>query len=275
MKKLSLFALVFASVLGTVDAYPPAPHHLVFGMIRDELGNPIQLNTADVQLETTAGNKIKAPIQPGLRGGVNYEMPIPMDSGLTAENYRATALRPTVPFKMKVVINGVAYLPIEMSGNYSQLGRPSASTRIDLTLGEDANGNGLPDAWERATLAAAGSNANLADFKANGDLDGDGLSNLDEYIAGTYAFDPEDGFVLKIAGHKNGSPIMEFLSIRGRTYSLLGSQDMKTWLPIPFKAVDSEGPTAPEYYAPDVRKMQVEAPETAAPAYKFFKLKTR
>ena len=31
-----------------------------------------------------------------------------------------------------------------------ELGKPSETTRLDLTLGEDSDGDGLPDAWERA-----------------------------------------------------------------------------------------------------------------------------
>ncbi len=58
-----------------------------------------------------------------------------MDAGLTPDNYRPTALRPSVSFRMKVLIGGVTYLPIEMRANYANLGKPAQSTRIDLTLG--------------------------------------------------------------------------------------------------------------------------------------------
>ena len=44
--------------------------------------------------------------------------------------------------------------------------------------GTDANANGLPDAWERTFFGGLGVNP-------NGDADGDGMSNKQEYLAGT------------------------------------------------------------------------------------------
>ena len=48
-----------------------------------------------------------------------------------------------------------------MRGDYSALGRPGESTRIDLTLGEDRDGDGLPDAWERTLITASGGKLTL------------------------------------------------------------------------------------------------------------------
>src|ERR1043166_7868101 len=98
---LSLFALATFLPLCT-RAFPPAPDHLIFGQVRDEFGNPLDLTAAQVYLETTAGIRIKTQIIPGLEPGVNYKLSVPMDSGLTADQYKPTALQPTVPFKMWV-----------------------------------------------------------------------------------------------------------------------------------------------------------------------------
>ena len=136
-----------------------------------------------------------------------------------------------------------------MVGDSKRLGKPAQSTRLDLTLGEDADGDGIPDAWERALISALGGNATLADINASGDLDGDGHSNLDEYLAGTYAFDPHDGFSLKLAMDKSGRPIIEFLAIRGRSYSIETSSDLKTWTPVSFRLItDASTETARTFY---------------------------
>jgi hypothetical protein len=278
MKKLIfLFLLALATISPwSALAFPPAPDHVIYGMIRDELGNPIIVKSAVVYLETTAGVRIKAPIVPGLEAGVNYKLSVPMDSGLTSDQYKPTALRPSVPFKMWVLVNGASLLPIEMKLKNSSLGRPGEKTRIDLTLGEDLDGDGLPDAWERAMIAALGLKMSIEDFNGKDDTDHDGLNNTDEYLAGTYAFDPSDGFSLKIAGFNRGSPVLEFMGIRGRTYSVVGSQDMVQWSPVAFKLSGSSDPGANEYYASDVRLVRLEVPTAeSSTAIKFFKLMVR
>lgn len=60
-----------------------------------------------------------------------------------------------------------------------------------LPRAQDRDRDGLPDAWEDAVL---GSREN----DANGDADGDGMSNLQEYIAGTEAGDPERFFSVRM-----------------------------------------------------------------------------
>ena len=93
-----------------------------------------------------------------------------MAAGLTADAYKPTALSPLVPFKIYVRIGQVNYLPIQMKGNYAELGQPSGRTRLDLTLGEDLDGDGLPDAWERAILALLGPGKGLGDVNPNDDF---------------------------------------------------------------------------------------------------------
>jgi hypothetical protein len=61
-----------------------------------------------------------------------------------------------------------------------------------IALPPDTDGDGMPDVWEKKN----GLNPNVND--ANGDLDNDGLKNLDEYLAGTKANNPDtDGDGLK------------------------------------------------------------------------------
>jgi hypothetical protein len=61
-----------------------------------------------------------------------------------------------------------------------------------IALPKDTDGDGIPDVWESKN----GLNPNVND--ANGDLDNDGLKNIDEYKAGTAANNPDtDGDGLK------------------------------------------------------------------------------
>src|SRR3569623_417311 len=165
--------LLIAAALPASHAFPPAPDHIFFGMVRDELGNPISADGAEVLLETDSGVQVKALVVNGSDPGSNYRLSVPMDAGITDDIYKPTALKPTVPFKIWVRINEVRYLPIQMKGDYSQLGQPGQRTRLDLTLGEDTDGDGLPDAWERALISALGGGKSLKDIKPNDDADGD------------------------------------------------------------------------------------------------------
>ena len=235
---LVVCSLVLAGSLPfSIRAFPPAPDHVFYGMVRDEYGNPLALPEASLVLESAAGVKVVTSISNGLEPGVNYTLKVPMDAGITADPYKPTALRPTVPFKVQVKIRSTLYLPIEMKGDFSRLGRPGDKTRLDLTLGEDQDGDGLPDAWERVLLASRGGGT-LQDINPKEDSDGDNLSNLDEYLAGTYAFDDQNGFSLKIIRTNNGNPVLGFMAIRGRTYTVLGSPDLNSWAPRTVQAHD-------------------------------------
>ncbi len=240
------------------------------------MGNPLSVLGAEVILETTTGTSIRTTVSPGLEPGVNYRLAVPLDAGVRSDVYRPDAQRATVPFKMRVRIGQTVYLPIEMTGDFSKLGQSAQSTRLDLTLGEDSNGNGIPDAWERAILAA--SNGKIKTVRPGDDSDGDGVSNLDEYLAGTNAFDSKDGFSLKVVEVKASAPTLEFMSIRGHTYTIFGTADLNAWAQTPFRFANDSADTADRqsYEASDSRVVQVSVrPPADQPALRFFKLRVQ
>jgi hypothetical protein len=270
-KIATLFALL---ALVPIHAFPPTPPHVLFGMIRDEMGNPLTVSGAELILETSTGKSINGTVVPGLEPGVNYKFAVPLDAAVRSDIYRRDALQVSVPFKMRVRIGTSDYLPIEMRGEFSKLGQSAQSTRLNLTLGEDANGNGLPDAWERAILAASGSR--LTEVSPSDDSDGDGLSNMDEYLAGTNAFDSRDGFSLKVVEAQEGSPALEFLAIQGHTYKVFRSSDLDTWTQSAFRfASDAdEVPDRRNYQASDSSLVRVLVrPEPEQAALRFFRLR--
>jgi len=265
----SVLRAVIATVLGGLGlggnafAYPPAPHHVIYGMVRTQFGDPINVFPCDIYLATPTGVQLRSSVLDGLEPGVNYRLEVPMDSGTAADLYQPTALKPFYQYRIRVKIGDVTYLPIEMTGNFSQIGQPGEKTRINLTLGVDSDGDGLPDAWEQALIDIYG--GTLAGIRPGDDTDGDGISNLDEYLAGTYAFDPADGFRLTLISTTPEASRLEFLAIRGRTYSIQASTDLKQWKPVDFRVVTAEstGPARSNYLATDVRLLQVEVPAAA------------
>lgn len=271
----NLFIAVLLGALGhTALAFPPLPHHTVYGLVRDEFGNPLISAGTELTLETLAGTTITTRVVPGLEAGVNYRIEVPVDAGLTSDLYRPTAMLPAAPFRIRVKIAGRTYLPIEMKANLALLGQPAQSSRVDLTLGEDTDGDGLPDAWERSVIAAGKLGLTLEGLKPGDRLNGNPLSVLDAYLAGTYAWDPKDGFRLDIVSFSQADPVLEFVALRGRSYTVVGSDDLQGWKPMRFRmdGVNSDSPRS-FYQTTQLQRVRVVVGgEAGEAAPKFYKL---
>jgi hypothetical protein len=90
----------------------------------------------------------------------------------------------------------------------------------------DADGDGMPDWWE---LLLSGSSTGLV---ASADDDGDGVSNLKEWIAGTGADDYSSMFVIEKAPEvtSNNFSVIQWMSEAGRVYGLDWTTNlMETW----------------------------------------------
>lgn len=237
--RLSLFSIVCVA-LGLAGAhravgFPPVPSHTVFGLIRDQFGVPLTDTSAQVFFQTAAGTNLATTVQPALASGVNYQFSVPLDAGLTADAYQPTAQLPAAPFRVQVKLGTQVYVPIELAGNFAQLGQPAGSTRMDLTLGLDSDGDGLPDAWELAMIAAGHLNISLKEFKPDTRISGNSMTVREAYLAGTYPWNPTDGFRLNIVGFQEALPIVEFMALRGHTYIIRASEDLTTWKQVRFQ----------------------------------------
>ena len=251
-----------------VHAFPPAPHHTFFGMVRDELGRPLQGDKVEVLFEASSGRLVRTGVGLGIPG-INYRLRVPMDAGSTADLYNPVAMRHAMPYRIRVKVDGRVYLPIEMIGDLNKMGQPGQETLLNLTLGEDSDGDGLPDAWERALLAQG---QGLGDINPNDDTDGDGMSNLSEYISGNYAFDKKDGLRLDILKKADDSTVLEFMAIRGRTYTVQGSDNLNDWAQVDFRYGEQEDVQS-NYRATDVQKVLITVPHgEGSGSAKFFKL---
>lgn len=85
----------------------------------------------------------------------------------------------------------------------------------------DSDNDGLEDAWE---IAQFGDLSHTAD----GDDDGDGTTNYDEYVAGTDPADETSVFqVLSAQPTDKGSVLLKWTAVSGRLYNIYWTSDLK------------------------------------------------
>src|ERR1035437_5534060 len=226
---LSVLPVLAAALLGCLPAwaYPPSPYHLIYGLVRDEYGTPLMDDQVQILLVSAGGSQSQTSIQPDLAVGVNYQLQVPMDTLLKPDLYRSNALAVGTGFRLYVVVGNVTNVPIVSTSTTNYLGQPTKMTQIDLTLGVDSNGDGIPDPWELAFLAAIGSNLSLGDLNANLDVAHDGRTLMQEYLLGSAAFSPENPFAVRMVTFNSGAPIREFPTETSRSYTVLGSTNLQ------------------------------------------------
>lgn len=220
-------------------------------MVRDEYGNALKLDGASVVFSKDGKQVLRVPVESGSLLNQNYQIRLRMDMqrpGTAA--YNDLAQNPGQQFTLAVRINDILYQPIEMS-TPPTVGKPGERTRLNLTLGVDSDGDGIPDAWKISQLYAAGIMPDENGWRfdlldRDGDFDGDGLSNYVEYIAGTYATDASDYLSLKLVEKQETSVRLSFYSIIVKTYSLEASSDLKNWIQVSHYTNNPEPTAAPE-----------------------------
>ena len=77
---------------------------------------------------------------------------------------------------------------------------------------------------------------------------------------------------------KASAPTLEFMSIRGHTYTIFGTADLNAWAQTPFRFANDSADTADRqsYEASDSRVVQVSVrPPADQPALRFFKLRVQ
>jgi hypothetical protein len=250
-KSFKFPVLQAAAVLAALplQAFPPAPYYTVYGDVRDQYGVLIPADGAAVIVYKGSKEIMRQSLVAAEGTNFNYQMRLRIDmlrSSTTA--YSSVALASGTVYTLAVSIGSQLYYPIEMT-TPPVIGSASVRRRLNLTLGVDSDGDGLPDAWEEAQLYHGGlfpgeNGWDLSLIDKNGDFDKDGVSNGSEYIAGTYATDSSSVLSLSIKEKLATSARLEFYAFYGRSYTLESTTDLKTWTSTPFSLSDPADPAA-------------------------------
>ena len=263
----------------TALAFPPAPYYTLYGMVRDQVGQTLTSEGAEVVLLKEGVEIGRTPITAN-RIDQSYELNVRMDqtrSGTALYSDKAVSVGGL--FSLVVEMNGSIFYPIEVSGTL-EAGNGGERSRLDLTLGEDSDGDGLPDVWEQWQLYQAGQypaadgSWDLSQISANGDFDGDGQSDGFEYIAGTFAGDATEVFGLEIKEKLAGNVRLEFYAITGKTYTIERSSDMLEWTRVNFATESAQNTPAAGHVAAGVGQVPVFL-TPASDAKEFYRLSVR
>ena len=98
----------------------------------------------------------------------------------------------------------------------------------------DVDRDGIPDAWE---IRYFGSTANC---DPNADPDGDGMSNLAEYLAGTDPTQRDEVLAIVQASVTNRTPFVFWSAKSNKTYQVLKSLELLSWSNAPSGAAPNE-----------------------------------
>jgi hypothetical protein len=232
-----LLLIAFLILLSAASASTQRPSMIVYGVIRDSYGLRLSFDSATVGAFLGTNETARTTIRPQPAGS-NYRFDVNVSDPLTAGSKEIT-LGSAVAIRVRT---GSVLQPSIGNNTFTAQGSGSA-VNLNLVLGVDSDGDGLPDDWERLMIANSGGQvSNLTQVGPGHDLDGDGVPDDQEFWNGTFAFLPDDLLRMEsLTRHANGRLSFRFLPIQGASYSVEFSPglDLPAWTPCPISLTET------------------------------------
>ncbi len=262
--------------MGILEAYPPAPAFTIRGVARDQYGWAFRSeDQAKIVVRQGGAVVAEAPIDERQKVGENFRVLIPMDLQPGAP-YTDVAQLPGSLLTFEVRLPTATLLVTKIANSDITVGEPAGVLVVDFSVGEDTDGDGIPDAWELWQLSEMGVDASLfnLDTLGNGDFDNDGMSDYDEYLAGTFAFLANDSLTLKIERLRDQWVDLKTFVVAGKAYQIEASEDLSVWKPV---EVLPQGMSTPGLFwnAADTREIRVSVPKTTGEKLRFYRMSVR
>lgn len=271
-----------AFVGSNLNAFPPAPGTVVYGLVKDADGQTVDGPNAFIVFKSGDVEIARSSLQAGISPSENYRALLPNDMNSSTDGYKDGVLNGALPFTVEVIIGWQTFDPIESSAGLVAPDEPGSAVRFDFSLETDSDADGLPDEWEFAQLLKAGIEAgsaryNLDQLSGDGDFDSDGLTDREEYLAGTFAYLGFDTMAFQVIGlDAQGRLLLEFLAVAGHRYRFEGSTDLKAWesIDVSLSGFDSL-PTDPvaTFESEDTRILSVAIQTQDGERLEYFRLK--
>ena len=224
----AMAAVIVFAVLSSISlAALPQPMCIYYGQVRDEFGWPYTgTHPGDVILRIGTNEITRHHVTGSLSPGVNFALYVPLDDN-RGTRYVAYAAVTGATFTV-VVSDHMGERLIMETNSLPNVGKPGEIIAINITAGTDSDGDRIPDEWEEAVLYWSSNPfvTTIEELNPNDDLDGDHVSNWDEYIAGTLADDPSDFFYAERGLAAAGYVRIEFYSVRGKIYRVFSTPSL-------------------------------------------------
>jgi hypothetical protein len=253
----------------------------LYGVVRGEFGFNLDDGETDLVLLADNVEVVRTTIRDAGRFNENYRLVLPLDLNPGVGAYRPGTVSEDEAVEYVIVAErGGTRIPVvEVNAAVDTFVPDAASLlRLDFTLGEDIDGDGLPDVWERFQVTSGGGGAAgqdpLALLSREGDWDGDGLTDWQEYIAGTFALLFEDELRFRIVDvADSGQTSVEFLAVDGKSYIIEASVDGKNWTQVEMETSGGTPESLSFFRAEDTQVESMEVSHDPSVVRMFYRLR--